>query len=583
MAPTLLAVPAFASSFVLPGPVLFGSHYQVTVQSAPAGMHCLVSDGAGMMPAAAVTAVSVACSRDMYPVGGTVSGLSAAGLVLTDGRDQFPVAAGATQFSTMLWPTGAHYAIAVGTQPTGLTCALSNGSGTVADAPVANLVVTCAASGFTVGGSVSGVSTTGLVLTNNSDSLAVLPNAMQFSMPLGLPSGASYAVGVGRHPAARSCSVANGNGSVGSADVTDVAVSCVPGTESVLHLFQADPSDGVTPFGGLLRGNDGILYGLTYVGGANNFGAVFTLAADGTATVLYSFRGGADGANPHGGLMQGSDGNLYGMTVNGGDFGQGTVFVITPAGAESVLHSFGSGAGGQYPYGSLIQASDGNFYGMSLYGGANGLGAVFMIHPDGSEMVIHSFAGTDGQSPTGTLLQGSDGNLYGMTGSGGDYGGGVIFSMTLQGAETVLHSLGSGSDGAGPAAGLIQATDGNFYGMTRFGGANGAGALIKITAAGEESVVVSLGGLNDGANPAGDLLQASDGNLYALSSSGGTSGDGAVLQISLDGTETVLYSFAGGADGQAPTGGLIEAPDGTLYGTTSGARVGAGGTVFQID
>ena len=258
--------------------------------------------------------------------------------------------------------------------------------------------------------------------------------------------------------------------------------------------------------------------------------------------------------------------------------------MISSSGAESVLHSFGSGAGASYPYGSLIQASDGSFYGMSMYGGAYGLGAVFVIHADGSELVIHSFgSAADGDTLSGSLIQGSDGNLYGMTSAGGDYGAGTVFSMTLQGAETILHSLGSGADGANPAGSLLQASDGNFYGMTQFGGANGAGALIKVSAAGDESVLVSLGGAGDGANPCGDLLQGSDGNLYALSSNGGASGDGAVLQFTLAGAEAVLYSFHGGADGQGPAGALIEAPDGTLYGMTSGTRVGAGGTVFQID
>jgi uncharacterized repeat protein (TIGR03803 family) len=580
-----LSVPAFATGFTFPGRVLFGTPYQVTVQSVPASMQCVVSDGAGTMPAGPVNTVAVACSPNTYPVGGSVSGLSASGLILTDGRDPFGIDAGATAFiMPMTLPTGARYALSVQTQPSGLTCAVGNGSGTVGAAPVTNIAVTCAASAFTVGGSVSGLTTSGLVLTNGGDSLSVLANAMEFSMPVALPSGTAYDVAVGAHPPARTCTVTNGSGTVGSADVNDVAVSCVPGSESVLHLFQADPSDGVTPYGSLVRGSDGSLYGLTDVGGANGLGMAFMIAPDGTETVLYSFSGGADGANPHGSLIQGSDGNFYGMTVNGGAFDAGVLFVLTPAGTESVLHSFGSGAGGQYPYGSLVQASDGNFYGMSMYGGAYGLGAVFMIRPDGGELVIHSFgSGADGQRPSGTLVQGGDGNLYGMTAAGGDFDGGIVFSMTLQGAETILHSLGSGTDGAAPAGSLIQASDGSFYGLTRFGGVNGAGALIRVNGAGDESVVASLGGGIDGTNPCGDPLQASDGNLYVLTSNGGANGDGAVLQFSLSGTESVVYSFAGGADGQGPSGALIESPDGTLYGTTSGGRVAAGGTVFQID
>jgi len=300
--------------------------------------------------------------------------------------------------------------------------------------------------------------------------------------------------------------------------------------------------------------------------------------------VLYSFAGGSDGANPHGSLIQARDGNFYGVTVAGGDFGHGVIFMLTPAGTESVLHAFGSGAGAQDPYGTLVQASDGNFYGMSVHGGAYGLGAVYLIRPDGSELVIHSFGnGADGQGPFGSLIQASDGNLYGMTASGGAYGGGIAFSLTLQGTETVLHSFGSGSDGAAPHGSLLQASDGNFYGLTSGGGANGMGAAIRISAAGAESVLASFGAGNDGASPSGDLLQGSDGNLYALASAGGANGAGAVLELSLSGAEAVLYSFAGGGDGQQPAGSLIEGPDATLYGTTSGGRAGEGGTVFRID
>ncbi len=580
-----LPVPPSAGSFTFPGRVAYGSPYQVTVQSAPAGMQCAVSDGVGMMPPAAVTTVAVTCSQNTFAVGGSVSGLSAAGLVLTDGRDPFSIPLGATTFALpMALPDGARYAISVQTQPSGLSCAVTDGSGTVRDGPVTGILVICAASAFTIGGSVSGLGTSGLVLANGVDSLAVMANAVQFSMPAALPSGAAYQLSVRMHPPAVACSVANGSGTVGSSAVDDVAVSCLPGGESVVHAFQSGPADGLTPYGNLLRGSDGALYGLTYVGGDSGLGMAFMIAPDGTETVLHSFSGGADGAHPHGSLTLGADGNLYGMTMNGGDNDSGVVFMLTLAGTETVLHSFGSGAGAQYPYGSLIQASDGSFYGMSMYGGAYGMGAVFMIGPGGSELVIHSFgSGADGQMPAGSLVQGSDGNLYGMTRAGGDYGAGVVFSMTLQGAETVLHSLGAGSDGANPDGTFIQASDGNLYATTRAGGANGTGAIIKLNASGQESVLLSLGSVGDGANPEGDLLQASDGNFYILASGGGAAGAGAVLQVTLDGAETVLYSFAGGADGAAPCGSLIEGPDGTLYGTTSGARVSAGGTVFQLD
>ncbi|HEY7995935.1 MAG TPA: choice-of-anchor tandem repeat GloVer-containing protein [Steroidobacteraceae bacterium] len=521
---------------------------------------------------------------DTYSVGGTVSGLGTGTqlALLDNGQDALMVSAsGAFTFSTRL-AAGSRYTVAVQRQPRGFSCAVSNGSGVVGAAPVASVRVACGASVFTVGGVVSGLDGTGLVLANGSTVVAVPANAGSFSLPGSFASGASYDVIVTAHPPGHRCSITQGSGVVGTANVSNIMVACVPGAESVLHAFPDASADGATPYGTLLRGSDGALYGLTFSGGANGLGTAFRIAADGTETVLHAFGAGSDGANPHGSLLQASDGNFYGVTAFGGDYGHGVVFELTPAGDESVLHSFGSGAGAQDPYGTLLQASDGNFYGTSLHGGAHGLGAVFMIRPDGSELVLHSFgAGNDGQTPAGSLVLGSDGNLYGMSTAGGGFGYGVIFVMTLQGAETVLHSFGSGGDGASPTGTPILASGGSFYALTSAGGSNGRGAAIRFSSDGSETVLVSFGAGNDGASPGGDLLQASDGNFYALASAGGSNGAGAVLQISPAGAESVLYSFGGGADGQAPFGSLIEGPDAALYGMTSGAR--AGGTAFRID
>jgi uncharacterized repeat protein (TIGR03803 family) len=249
-----------------------------------------------------------------------------------------------------------------------------------------------------------------------------------------------------------------------------------------------------------------------------------------------------------------------------------------------VLYSFGAGADAQDPYGSLLQASDGNFYGMSVHGGTYGAGTVFVIRPQGSEVVLHSFgAAGDGQAPFGSLIQAADGNLYGMTGAGGLNSSGSAFRMTLEGAETLLHSFGSGSDGANPAGSLVQGSDGNFYGLTRDGGAYGTGAVIELSSAGTESVLVSLGAGTDGANPFGDVLLGSDGSFYALARNGGANGAGAVLQITSGGSESVVYSFAAAPDGAAPYGSLIETPDGSLYGMTSEGGSGGTGTVFRVD
>jgi len=580
-----LSVTAGASSFTLPMRVPFGSAYDVTVQSAPGGMQCSVMNGAGVMGPANVSNIAVSCAADVYTVGGSISGLSAAGLVLNDSADPLPVAAGATSFvmpGTL--PAGAAYDITVQTQPAGLTCAVINGQGTVGSAPVTNISVDCAPDTYTVGGSISGLHTSGLVLVNGSDVLAVAANAMTFTLPTSLPAGSAYAITLQTHPVGVACTISNGSGIIGSSNIVDVTVSCSPGAESALHAFSGAPGDGQSPYGGLLQDRDGSLYGVTYVGGVYNVGTVFRRAPDGTVTVLHSFAGGNDGANPRKSLVRGSDGRFYGTTAYGGANGNGVVFAIDTSGNESVLYAMGSGSDAQNPYGGLLLASDGNFYGLALHGGVNGLGAVFVVTPQGSESVLYSFgAGSDGQLPFGSLVQGSDGALYGLTSAGGAYGYGMAFRLALDGTETDLHDFGAGQDGAHPYGSLVQAPGGALYGTTRDGGANSLGTVFALTVGGTESVLYSFGAGSDGANPYGGLLAASDGNFYTLTAGGGAQGAGTLVQITPAGGETVLWSFGEGSDGQYPYGGLIETSDGTLYGMTSGGGADSAGTIFSFD
>jgi uncharacterized repeat protein (TIGR03803 family) len=169
---------------------------------------------------------------------------------------------------------------------------------------------------------------------------------------------------------------------------------------------------------------------MTSTGGAHYAGTVFKATPSGTVTILHSFNTTIDGENPSGSLVQGSDGNFYGMTRFGGANGAGTVFEITPSGTETILHSFANNStDGGYPAGSLILGSDGNFYGMAGSGGANGDGIIFKITPTGSETVLWSFAGSNGSTPYGDLTIGPDGTLYGVTSAGGANGHGVVFQF----------------------------------------------------------------------------------------------------------------------------------------------------------
>jgi uncharacterized repeat protein (TIGR03803 family) len=476
-----LTVASNSTSFTMPTPISFGSLYTLSVQSAPAGLSCTLTNGSGAMPASNVTNIAIVCSDQSYTVGGTLSGLNIAGLVLANGSDQLTVAANATSFTM---PTKvaytSNYALTVTAQPPGLTCSSGNASGAMGTSAVTDIAFTCAPTTFTVGGSISGlVGVTGLVLANGTDTLAVLANATSFTMPTGVASGATYNVTVKAHATAQQCTVTNGTNLIGMADVTNISVSCAVGTTSTIYNFIGAP-DGVAPPGNLIQASDGNFYGMTPVGGVNNGGTVFKMTTAGVLTVLYNFIGAPDGVSPQGSLTQASDGNLYGMTSGGGANNGGTVFKITTAGVLTVLYNFIGAPDGVSPQGSLIQASDGNLYGMASGGGANNGGTVFKITTAGVLTVLYNFIGApDGVSPQGNLIQGSDGNLYGMASGGGAGNCGTVFKITTAGVLTVLYAF-NGTDGVSPQDSLVQASDGNLYGMTSGGGANNGGTVFQI-------------------------------------------------------------------------------------------------------
>ena len=260
-----------------------------------------------------------------------------------------------------------------------------------------------------------------------------------------------------------------------------------------------------------------------------------------------------------------------------------------PTVTAQILYSFGATSTDPRASGVLLQGSDGNFYGTTAYGGiggggtgvsVTGDGTVFKMTPTGEETVLHLFAAApaDGTYPA-VLIQGSDGNFYGTTGAGGANNAGTVFKLTPEGVETILYSFGGGSDGGG-GVGLVQASDGNFYGTTGAGGANNVGTVFKLTPEGVETVLYSFSGTSysgpDGANPVGQLVQGSDGNFYGVTSFGGlpspvvmnTTTCGTVFKVTPEGVETILHRFSG-PDGQDPNG-LVQGSDGNFYGTTVG-------------
>ena len=375
--------------------------------------------------------------------------------------------------------------------------------------------------------------------------------------------------------------------------------------------------DGANPMAELIQGADGNYYTTTNIGGAGTCpgevedqipgcGAVVKITPAGGLSVLYSFpydtstSTAPDGWFPQAGLVQGKDGNFYGVTTIGGTTaglcatsGCGTIFKLTPSGTVTLLHAFcgSDGCGslttdGSMPLGRLVLGATGKLYGTtyagSLTDGEYNGGIIFSVSTTGSGYeVLHNFSGNtgsgDGWAPAAGLTRGTDGNFYGTTelgGSGGlDQGEGTVFKMTPAGKVTILHSFvgsdGAGSDGSYPKGALVEASDGNFYGTCYSGGANGTGTVFRISTKGVFTKIYDFvaegasGGI--GNYPRAGLIQASDGNLYGTAWDGGVYNSGTIYQLTLDGVGTLEASFDPGTDGFSPLGALVQGSDGRLY------------------
>ncbi len=362
-----------------------------------------------------------------------------------------------------------------------------------------------------------------------------------------------------------------------------LAMSIAAPAQTLKTIANFDSSDGEAPQSmALVQGIDGNFYGTAYLGGTFGAGTFFKVTPGGTITALYSFASSIfDASFPLAGVVLGKDGNFYGVSAGGGTSSKGTVFKMTSAGKETILHSF-DGADGQTPTAPLIQASNGNFYGTTEAGGANstgcggtGCGTVFEITPSGTFTTLYNFCSlsncADGAQVYAPLMQASNGNFYGTTFAGGAFNFGSIYEITAAGAfKTVYSFAGAPSDAANPEAGLIQASNGNFYGTTYAGGSDFVGTVYEMTPAGQ---VLILGSFNfaDGVSAYAGVVQGADGNFYGTTYSGGANFQGNLYQATPSGTITNLYSFcsqSGCADGQYAQGGLVQSTNGMFYGVT---------------
>ena len=377
-----------------------------------------------------------------------------------------------------------------------------------------------------------------------------------------------------------------------------------------LHSFTNYTTDGSLPYAALVLGNDGNFYGTTYAGGAFGYGTVFTITPDGTLTTLYSFSNGSDGGQPYAALVQGDNSDFYGTThgaanLYAGTNSIGTVFEITPWGYLTTLYAFTNGLDGSNPTAGLVLGTDGNFYGAAemggvigwggpfqpygrILGGTQGWGTIFTITQVGQFTPLFAFGGgTEGQNPGAGLIQATNGMFYGVTERGGTNDDGTVFQMTPDGTVTPLYSFTAGNDGAVPLAPLTQGNDGNFYGTTYEGGISNAGAIFKITPAGVLTPLHTFTNGLDGGNSYAPLIQATDGNFYGTTSSGGgKNGYGTVFQITSAGALTTLHVFTNSGSGKGgtyPTAGLVQGADGQFYGTTLSGGTNGYGTIFKIN
>jgi uncharacterized repeat protein (TIGR03803 family) len=361
-----------------------------------------------------------------------------------------------------------------------------------------------------------------------------------------------------------------------------LAATSLAQTTNLVYSFKSGYSAGplyVTP----AQGRDGRLYGTT-TGEFGTNGSIFRVTTSGSPSPAIALSGN-NGSTPGDGLILATDGYYYGTASAGGSLGLGVLLRMSPNGLVTVLHNFAGGSDGAVPYASVIQGSDGNIYG-TTFGNSSTASTVFRYTTAGSFSTIFQFNATQGQSVTAPLIQGTDGDLYGTASQGGANSCGSIFKLTTSGSLLLNYSFPCGAGGSAPIGPPMQASNGSFYGTTSQGGTYGVGSVFKLSVNGTPSILYSFQGyFNGGADastPYAGLLEATDGNLYGVTTNGGTQNDGTLFRITTSGSYKLLLSF-NGTTGNLPLAAPMQHTNGLLYGAADGGGKFRFGTVYSLN
>ncbi len=355
-----------------------------------------------------------------------------------------------------------------------------------------------------------------------------------------------------------------------------------------LYTFAGDSGDGSGPAGALVADKAGVIWGTTSSGGPNGAGTVFTYTPGGTETMVYHFTGGNDGDLPMAGLLKAPNGDFYGTTEIGGKYGLGTIFKITPAGVLTTIYAFGTNANdGANPECELIWTADHQLAGTTVNGGDGGVGTVFKVSLAGKETILHSFAKADGEYPRAALVMDKVGTLYGTTydteGTAFNAGNGTAFKIDSTGHFSVFYHF-LGAPGYGPSAPMILDADGNLLGTTQNGGAYNNGAIFKLTPAGKATVLYTFTGGADGGRPIAPLLLTKGGALLSTTFEGGQYGYGTVYRLTPAGKLQTLHAFDSTDGRYSRSGLLIDSPLSQLflYGLTYSGGSNENGNIYSV-